>query len=39
MEKYSKDDILNINREITNIIKQVINNENIRIEDINIIEE
>ena len=35
-EKYSKEDVLNVNKGVLNIIKQVINNENISIQDIEI---
>ena len=35
-EKFSKEDILNINKGIESIIKQVINNENIRIKNIEV---
>lgn len=35
-EKFSKEDILNLNQGIISIIKQVINNENISIQDIEI---
>jgi hypothetical protein len=34
MEKFSKEDILNINNKIISFIEQVINNENISIENI-----
>lgn len=35
-EKFSKEDILNINKGIESIIKQVINNENISIKNIEV---